>query len=302
MSINLSALKKSSSSDLLAKLKKGIEESSSKGSSREKDTRFWGPTIDEAGNGSATIRFLPAKTEDDFPFVKLHNHAFQENGLWFIKECPSTIGQACPVCEDNRTLWNSGNESDKELARKHKRQTKYVANVLIIKDPANPEFDGQIKLFRFGKKIYDKLIESMSGDEDLGEQPVNPFSFFDGANFVIRTQTVGGYLNYDKCKVVPVADLHGGDEEKLTAVMESMYDLKAFTDPSVFESYDAIKARFLKVTGGAQGEANAIASAPKEKYDSAPKETPIPTKQKEDVADVASSDEDLDFFRNLLDK
>ena len=294
MSINISALKKSSSADLLAKLKKGIEDSGSK-QTREKDTRFWNPTIDTAGNGSATVRFLPAKTEDDFPFVKVHRHAFQENGMWFIKECPSTIGQACPVCEDNRTLWNTGNESDKEVARKHKRETKYIANVLVLKDPADPSNEGQIRLYKFGKKIYDKLIEAMSADPELGETPVNPFSFFEGANFVIRTQMVGGFLNFDKCKVVPTADLYDGDEDKLTAVLDQLYDLKEFHNPKLFESYDKIKERFLKVTNS---EASAEKAPPvSEKFERRQEDsTPVPSKQT--ASDNA--DDDLAFFQNLL--
>lgn len=306
MTINLSALKKSSSSDLLNKLKKGIESSNTR-ATKEKDTRFWNPTIDSAGNGSATIRFLPAKTEDDFPFIKVHRHAFQENGMWFIKECPSAIGLPCPVCEDNRSLWNSGNEADKEIARKHKRETKYIANILVIKDPADPSNDGQLRLYKFGKKIYDKLVEAMNADPELGEEPINPFSFFDGGNFVIRTQTVGGFLNFDKCKVVPTADLYDGDEEKLTALMESLYDLKEFADPKLFEPYEKIKERFLKVTGAVSEEQfEQVQKTPAKEYSPAAEKASTPQAQRQDDTDTSSTesaggdDDDLAFFKNLL--
>lgn len=300
MTLNTSALKKNSAKDLMNKLKKGIEDSASGGNKgKEKDARFWSPTIDSAGNGSAIVRFLPAKTEDDFPFVKVHKHAFQENGMWFIAECPSTIGQDCPVCQDNKRLWNSGIEDDKAIARKHKRDTKYIANVLIVKDPANPENEGKIKLYRFGTKLFEKLTEAMNADEELGETPVNPFGFFDGGNLVIRTQTVAGFLNFDKSKVVAAPDLYDGDEEKLTQVLEQMYDLKEFTTNFKFKSFDELKQRFVKVTSGStdngfSNQAPAPRQAPQERYEAPP--------VKNESAGDSSGDEDLDFFRNLVEQ
>lgn len=297
MAINLSALKKSSSSDLMAKLKKGIEEAATS-TKKEKDSRFWSPTIGSDGNGSATIRFLPAKTEDDFPFVKVHNHGFQENGMWFIAECPTTINQPCPVCEENMALWATKDPAKIEIVRKHKRGTRFIGNILVVKDPGNPENEGKTFLYRFNKKIYDKLVESMNADPELGETPVNPFSFFDGANFIIRTQMVGGYLNFDKCKVVPAADLFGGDEEKLIAIMEAMYDLKEFVDPKLFKPYAELKTRFEKVKGSTPQSTDENASSesapPSEKYE---KMDPAPAANQD-----TSGDEDLAFFQSLLNQ
>lgn len=298
MTLNLSALKRGSAKDLMQKLQKNIEDSSKK-SYGQKDDRFWSPTIDSAGNGSAIIRFLPAKTEDDLPFVKVYRHAFQENGKWFIAECPSTKGNPCPVCEDNSTHWNNGTEAGKEVARKHKRDLKYIANVLIIKDPANPANEGQIKLYRFGKKIFEKIEEALNADEDLGETPVNAFSFFDGGNFVIRTQTVGGFLNFDKCKVVAAPDLYDGNEEKLMAVIEQMHDLNEFVADSVFKSYDELKTRFLKVVGGDVSKQTDTNDDPP--FDTTPKEKFEKPEQKDDnKSETSMEDDDLAFFKNMI--
>lgn len=296
--LNTSALKKSSTQDLMAKLKKGMEESKSGGGSKkEKDDRFWSLHIDAAGNGSAIIRFLPAKTEDDFPFVKVHKHAFQENGMWFIAECPTTIGEDCPVCQDNRRLYGTKLETDKKVAQSHKRETKYIANILVVKDSANPENEGKIKMFRFGKKIFDKLEEAMNADPELGETPVNAFNFFDGGNFVYRAQTVGEFLNFDKSKVVPAPDLYDGDEEKLMAVLEQMYDLKEFTTGFKFKSYDELNQRFIKVTSGsASGSAPAKNTPAQERY-----ESPSQEKAPASGDEVPADDADLAFFRDLVE-
>ena len=297
-SINLSALKKSASKDLLNKLQKGLEDSASKG--RQTDERFWNPTIDSAGNGSAIIRFLPAKTEDSFPFVKEYKHAFQENGMWFIMECPTTIGKQCPACSENSKLWATGLDSDKEVARKRKRKLKYIANVLIVKDPANPENDGQVKLWKFGSKIFDKIEECFKVDPDLGEEPMNPFSFFDGANFAIKTQMLGGFINYDKCKFVKANDLYDGDEEKLVELMEKMYDLSEFHKEDRFKPEADILARYNKVTGveAAQSRpsvkdqlAEDVPSGASEKY--------VGSQESASTTD-ASDETDEDFFRKLL--
>lgn len=301
--INLSALKKSSAKDLLQKLQKGIEDSSSKGGA--KDDRIWSPTIDQAGNGSAIIRFLPAKTEDSFPYVKEYKHAFQENGMWMIAECPSTIGKPCPVCESNGKLWNSGLDSDKEIARARKRKLKYVANVLIIKDPAHPELEGQVKIYKFGQKIFDKIEECFKVDPDLGEEAMNPFGFFDGANFAIKTQMVAKFINYDKCKFVKAPDLYDGDETKLIAVMESMHDLSEFNAPGIFKSYDEIKARFDKVTGSS-GVSQNVGSSDKEADNTVDKYRKEPTKADDSTSSDTSADTSIDadiaFFQELLNQ
>jgi hypothetical protein len=300
-SINMSALKRNSTKDLLSKLQKDIAAAKT-GGSKAKDERFWNPETDAAGNGSAIVRFMPAKNEDDVPYVKTFRHSFQENGSWFIEDCPSTIGQECPCCKANGALWNSGLESDKEIARKHKRATSYTANVLVIKDPANPENEGKVKLFRFGKKIFDKIQECLDVDTDIGEEPRNPFSFFDGMNFSLKIGQVAGFRNYDKSKFIAAGDLYEGDEDKLMEVLGQLHDLKEFLDPSRFKSYADIEAKFNKVTGQVKNVSN-ISIDDDEEFDTKATEkfkAPPKTEAKADVA-TAEEDEDLSFFRSLAE-
>lgn len=307
MNLNLSALKKSSSKDLLAKLAKHSEDQSAKKTS-SKDERFWNPTIDEAGNGSAIIRFLPAKTDESFPYVKLYKHSFQENGKWFIANCPSTMGydHPCPACEDNKRLWATKLEADQDLARKHKRKLSYIANVLVVKDPGDPANEGTVRLFKFGQKIFEKIEECYKVDPELGEDPVNPFSFFDSVNFNMKIQTVSKFLNYDKCKFVSAPDLFEGNEEKLVEVMEKLHDLDALVAPDQFKSYENLKERFDQVISGKSPskkddddneEFEQSAKKPAaEKF-----EQPEKASAKNEPAESASSDDDDDlaFFRGL---
>jgi len=185
----------------LDKLSKAIEalSQSSEGGS-EKSDNFWRPEVDKAGNGMATIRFLPASEkdgEDGLPWVKIFSHGFQGPGGWLIDNCLTTKNQQCPVCEHNSTLWNSGIEANKDVVRKQKRKLNYIANVYIVSDPKHPENEGKIKLFKFGKKIFDKITEAMNPQfED--ETPINPFDMWKGANFKLKIRKVEGYQNYDK--------------------------------------------------------------------------------------------------------
>ena len=181
----------------LAKLTKAIEATSQPAEAGSKDdTRFWQPEVDKAGNGMAVIRFLPAPAadgDDALPWVRVFSHGFQGPGGWFIDNCLTTINEKCPVCEHNNKLWNSGIESNKDIARKQKRKLSYVANILVISDPSNPANEGQVKLFKFGKKIFDKITEAMN-PEFADETPVNPFDMWEGANFKLKIRNVEGYV------------------------------------------------------------------------------------------------------------
>jgi hypothetical protein len=305
MTLNLSALKKSSSKDLLNKLQKNIEDSSSK-KTKEKDTRFWFPEIDAAGNGSAIIRFLPAKNEGGTPYAKTYRHAFEENNMWFIADCPTTLGQKCPVCDSNAADWKLGDAGQK-IARARGRGLKYIANVLIIKDPAHPENEGQVKLFKFGKKIMDKIEECFKVDPDLGEEPKNPFNFADGVNFAFRISTVSNFLNFDKSKFVAAPDLYDMDVEKLTELLHKLFELEPFTAPELYKPYDELKARFIKVTTGedvpVKEQEDKPTKAPSEAYQK-PQAADVPadTKVAEKVETPAGSDDDdLAFFRSLVE-
>ena len=246
---DFSSLKRNRNS--FEKLTKAIESINTPAEGSKEDDRFWQPEVDKAGNGMAIIRFLPAPAvdgDDALPWVRVFNHGFQGPGGWYIENSLTTLNQKDPVSEYNSVLWNSGIEANKEIARKQKRRLTYISNVLIVSDPKNPENEGQIKLYKFGKKIFDKLTEAMNPQfED--EKAVNPFDFWDGANFKIKIRQVEGYRNYDKSEFESPSALFDGDDSKLEALWKKEYSLKEFLDPKHFKSYDVLKAKLDKVLG-----------------------------------------------------
>jgi hypothetical protein len=237
---------KKRSQNSIADLAKKIEETESKKS--YKDDRFWRPQLDKASNGYAVIRFLPASGEEDIPWAKLYSHAFQGKGGWFIENSRTTLGEKDPVSEANNELWNSGIESDKDIARQRKRKLQYISNILVVSDPTNPENDGKVFLYKFGKKIFDKIQEAMSPEFD-DEEPINPFDFWKGANFKLKVRKVAGFVNYDKSEFESASELFAGDDEKLEELWKKEYSLTAFTDPSNFKTYDELKEKFNQVVG-----------------------------------------------------
>ena len=230
-----------SKSGQFAKLTQQIEKMS-KPQGAGPDERLWKPGVDKSGNGYAVIRFLPEPDGEDLPWAQVWSHAFQGPGGWYIENSLTTLGQKDPVGELNRTLWNSGIDSDKEIARKQKRKLSYYSNVYVVKDQLNPENEGKVFLYKYGKKIHDKIVSSMQPQfED--EEPINPFDLWSGADFRIKIQTIGGYWNYDKSDFAAPSTLGGFDDEKLEALWKSQYSLKEFTDPSAFKSYEKLEER-----------------------------------------------------------
>jgi len=211
----------------------------------------WKLSTDKLGNGSAVIRFLPSKTEDDLPFEKIFTHGFRENGNWYIEACPSTIDKACPVCAANSELWKTEDEDNQNIVRKRKRMLSYWANIIVIKDDAAPENVGKVFKYRFGKKILDKITQAAQPDEDLGLPGVDVTCVFDGANFSLKAKKVSGFPNYDDSKFGASSALYDGDEEKLGEVWEAMHDLRKITEPSAFKSEADLLKRFLQVTSSA---------------------------------------------------
>ena len=225
------------------------------------DDRFWKPTVDESGNGYAVIRFLPAGEGQELPWVRYWDHFFKgPTGQWYIEKSLTTIGQNDPVSELNSRLWNSGIEDDKETARKQKRRLHYVSNVLVVNDPANPSNNGKVFLYDFGKKIFDKIMDKMQ-PEFPGEEPVNPFDFWSGADFQLKIRNVAGYRNYDKSEFKAPSALYEADEVKLEATYNQMFDLSEFSEPTTFKSYDELKGRLEVVLGTAVGAGAVAATA-----------------------------------------
>ena len=238
--------RKSRSSSNLDELSKKIQATSEKKS--YKDDRFWRPELDKASNGYAVIRFLPAPPNEDLPWAKLYTHGFQGRGGWFIENSRTTFGEKDPVSEMNSELWNSGIESDKDIARARKRKLQYISNILVISDPANPQNEGKIFLYKFGKKIFDKIQEAME-PEFADEKAVNPFDLWDGANFKLKVRKISGFINYDKSEFDSPSELFDGDDAQLEELWKKQYSLTAFTDPSNFKSYDELKQRLMEVVG-----------------------------------------------------
>jgi hypothetical protein len=234
----------------LDKLSKAIEALNTSTEGSDKPDNFWKCEVDKAGNGMATIRFLPASAadgEDGLPWVKIFSHGFQGPGGWLIDNCLTTKDEKCPVCEHNSTLWNSGIEANKDIVRKQKRKLNYIANVYIVSDPKHPENEGQVKLFKFGKKIFDKITEAMNPQfED--ETPINPFDLWKGANFKLKIRKVEGYQNYDKSEFESPSPLLNDDDE-LEKIWKSEFSLTEMVADKEFKSYDTLKQRLDKVLG-----------------------------------------------------
>lgn len=258
------------------------------------DDRFWKPEVDKSGNGYAVIRFLPEPSGEDVPFVRIWDHGFQGPGGWYIENSLTTLGQKDPVSEYNSMLWNSGIESNKDKARKQKRRLSFISNIYVVKDPSNPANEGKVFLYKYGKKIFDKLNEAMNPQfED--ESPVNPFDLWEGADFKLKIRNVEGYRNYDKSELDASAPLLD-DDEALEAIWKSEHALTEFTDPKNFKTYEELQSKLNRVLG-LDG-----ASAPATTAESSFDESPAPTFKEAEVKDELSfndDDESLDFFKKL---
>lgn len=280
----------------LDKLAKAIEQLNSSDSNSKEDN-FWKPEVDKAGNGYAVLRFLPAPSvdgDDGLPWVKVFDHGFQGPGGWYIENSLTTLGHKDPVSEYNSQLWNSGIEANKEIARKQKRRLSYICNVYVVEDSKNPQNEGKVFLYKFGKKIFDKINEAMNPQfED--EKAVNPFDLWSGANFKLKIRNVEGYRNYDKSEFASPAPLME-DDEKMEAVWKKEYSLKEFVAESNFKTYDELKARLDKVLG-VDGSAPAPRTTVEQARASAPRK---PVQAEDSGAPVATDDDDdMAYFSKL---
>jgi hypothetical protein len=287
--MSIANLKKKNSLDkLLNAVKEDTKDPSEKKS--YVDERLWKPELDKSGNGYAVIRFLPAIEKEDLPWAKLWSHAFQgPTGQWFIENSLTTIGQKDPVSEYNTSLWNSGVESDKEIARKQKRKLQYYSNIYVVSDSKHPENEGKVFLFRYGKKIFDKIMAAMQPEfED--ETPINPFDFWQGANFKLKIRKVDGFWNYDKSEFEAVSPL-SDDDKTIERIWGEQYPLADFTAPSNFKSYNELKTRLDTVLSGKTTVGNVTESIEDE-----PVATPkVDTKPVE----KAEEDDTMDYFNKL---
>ena len=312
--MSFSDLKKQSSlGSLTSKLVKEVEKMSTTSSGA--DERLWKPEMDKTGNGFAVIRFLPAPEGEELPWAKMYSHAFQGPGGWYIENSLTTIGGKDPLGEYNRELWNTGTEANKETVRKQKRKLSYYSNIYVVKDPTNPANEGKVFLFKYGKKIFDKIMEAMQPEfED--ETPINPFDFWQGANFKLKIVKKDGYWNYDKSEFDRVAPLLE-DDDAMEAIWKKQYSLTAVTAPDQFKSYEDLERRLKMVLGQKTSNRPRLDAEVEDEDNDRGTYTPnfesrssapsVPESIREELNSLSSSssssDEDdaLDYFQKLVD-
>ena len=306
MSIDFNALKQTRKSSFdkltseLNKMKQGGPQDSN-----NKDDNIWKPDVDKSGNGHAVIRFLPAPAGEDVPFVRIWDHGFQGPGGWYIEKSLTTLGKPDPVSELNTKLWNSGIEANKETVRKQKRKLNYYSNIYVVSDPTRPQNEGKVFLFKYGKKIFDKLNEAMN-PEFPDEAPINPFDLWEGANFKLKIRNVAGYRNYDKSEFDKQAPLSEDDDE-LKKVWTSEHSLQELVDPKNFKSYEELKVRLEKALGSG-AMTPSYTGDEEEAFPTPARTAPAKEAPKAEAKDASwnstppwqdDEDEDLSFFKKL---
>ena len=304
MATSFSQLKRSGSSNLDV-LTKELNKLQGNQQQSNKDDRFWQPEVDKVGNGYAVIRFLPAPQGEDVPFVRIWDHAFQGPGGWYIEKSLTTLGEKDPVSEYNSQLWNSGVDANKDLVRKQKRRLYFVSNIYVVSDPSNPDNEGKVFLYRYGKKIFDKLNEAMN-PAFQDETPVNPFDFWEGADFKLKIRKVEGYRNYDKSEFSAQTALLQ-DDDKLEEIWKTQYSLQEFVNRDQFKSYDELKARLEKALalGGATAVgATAAATAVEDTVTwNEPEQAAAPSiPEAKQPAQEEDEDDSLSFFEKLANE
>lgn len=303
----LSELRKSRAS-IFDKITKDIDAATT-GGGRKEDPRFWSMTPDKEGNGSAVIRFMPPVKGDELPWVKTFSFGFKgTTGKWYINESPTTIGLPDPVSDRNQADWATNDPVIQDEVRKRKRRTTYISNVVVLKDPANPDNVGKIFLFKYGKKIHDMLVNKAKPEfED--DKPVLVYDIWEGANFKLRMKKVAGYTNYDSSEFDSVSEMFAGDEEKQQAAIDGCHRLAEFVDPSRFKSYEVLKAEFDKAMSGSSIAPAASRSSSIDDSDEEVTQAPVskpaaprkvePIKKKAET--TSTDDDDMDYFRKLME-
>ncbi len=299
MTFDFSSLKKNSGSSI-DKLNNELTKLASPSSKPADDDRFWRPEVDKAGNGYAVVRFLPAPGGEDVPFVRLFDHAFKGDGGWLIDGCLTTVGEKCPVCEHNSALWNTGTKDNQAIVRNQKRKLSFISNVYIVKDPSHPENEGKVMLYKYGKKIFDKLNAAMNPEfED--ETPMNPFDMWAGANFKLKIRKVEGYSNYDKSEFESPSALDE-DDDVLESIWKREYPLATFLERKNFKTYDEIKSRLNKVLNleGSVPSQRSVAESSWEQETAPPPRAAAPKPAKAESAPWDDQeDDDLAMFQKL---
>jgi hypothetical protein len=293
--------KQSKMGSLTEKLIKQVEKLNETGS--KDDDRFWKPAMDKGGTGSAVIRFLPAAAGCELPWAQVWSHAFQGPGGWLIDNCLTTNKGQCPICEANRELWNTGSKDNQNIVRDRKRKLSYYANIYVVKDPAAPENEGKVFLYKFGKKVFDKIMAAMQPEFD-DEKPINAFDFWEGANFKLKLRKVEGYWNYDKSEFAEPGPLLN-DDDALEEIYKSIHDLNEFTDEKNFKSYEDLKKRLGYVLGNknATKRQDPETLDEEEELETSTKSEPTFTSSSKSSSSVDEDEDDdaLSYFQKLAE-
>lgn len=293
--MSFAALKENRLNDI-AKLTEAASSAGGGGDQKSyKDDRFWKPTVDKAGNGYAVIRFLPAPEGEDLPWVRYWDHGFKgPSGLWYIERSLTSLSQPDPVSEMNSKLWNTGRDEDKQTVRERKRRLHYVVNIMVVSDPANPANEGKVFLYQFGKKIFDKIMDVMQ-PQFQDEKPVNPFDFWEGADFKLKIRQVEGYRNYDKSEFATPVALLNGDDDQLEGVYNRMHSLQEFLDPKTYKSYGELQEKLMRVLG----ESAPMSTAESVSLDEVASSPSIPTSNEPEIKSESNDDDTLSYFAKL---
>lgn len=301
----LRAMRKTSST-AFAKITNELSKAANPQTKSYEDDRFWKIEADKAGNGSAVIRFLPARDDDELPWVKMYTHGFKgPTGKWYIENSLSTIGKEDPVVEENTRLWNTGIEANQNIARERKRKLSFFANVLVISDPKHPENEGKVFVFKFGKSIFDMITDKANPTFE-GEEPVDVFNPWEGANFKLRMRKADGYTKFDKSSFEEPSEI--GDDEEILRVLNARHRLGEFTDAKNFKSYEELKKKFESVINPDGGRLNRAVDTvldeddtPPFDVDDKPAKPAVKTAPKKAATVAVDDDDDLDSFRSLLE-
>jgi hypothetical protein len=295
-----------------SKLLESIDKTSSAKKTYD-DTEFWKPTKDASGSASARIRFLPSKNVEDIPYVRVFSHSFKnsETNRWYIENCPTTLGSdhECPLCQANTLLWQTNDEDKKKVASARKRKLSYISNILIIKDAGNPENNGKVMRYKYGQKIFDKIVAVAKPDEMSDESPINPFDVYEGADFLLKMVKANDQFNYDQSKFMNASPLFNGDDDKIEEVVSNCFDINIEAAPEKFKSLDDLQKKLLWVLGVDDGKSK-VSSAKQKEFDSDDDELakiseivnkPAEVKKKPPMPVMKESeDDDSAFFQSLI--
>ena len=228
------------------------QESQQAGQPVNADQRFYKPKFNKDGTFSAVVRFLPGPVKDgneEISMIKKYSHYFSGPGGKYDEECLTTISQQCPVCDENKKCWDAG---DKQTSRTRARVNSGITNILVINDPQAPENNGKVFLYKFGKKIIEKINEA--------KKPTNPtkkaievFSYYEGANFYItgkKTVTAEGqkFTDYTSSSFESNPSAIG-DDNYIESIDKQLHSVEEFIKPTNFKSYAALQELFSRVMG-----------------------------------------------------